>query len=203
MSLEQRFATLLSQAGIFDIRSNGTVWETLAAHYSEPHRHYHNLAHIDSMLDLLMSLEAGEPALELAIWFHDVIYDPKATDNEERSARFFQTSLGHALHPALAADVVRLILATQHSAPRTGLADEDLIRDIDLSILAAPPETYRTYAAAIRKEYAHVPDEAFSKGRAAVLNHFLASPVFTTPAFIGKEQAARSNLGSELVSLAL
>ena len=113
------------------------IWLLLEGHYVESHRHYHNLQHIGSMLARLDNPHPGDDAVELAIWFHDIVYDPESPDNETRSARLFEECLGRTVAADLTADVVRLILATDYSRARTGRSDEDLIRDIDLSILAS------------------------------------------------------------------
>lgn len=178
-------------------------WELLASHYSEPHRHYHNLHHIDAMLACMDHSRQGDPAMELAVWFHDVVYDPKALDNEAQSACLFQDCLSGSLNADISADVVRLILATDHSNPRSGRLDEDLIRDIDLSILAADPATYLVYCAAIRDEYSHVPDPEFVAGRQAVLVRFLSGQIYQTDKSSACEAAARRNIQSEIARLGM
>lgn len=175
-----------------------TTAERLFARYAEVHRHYHNLAHLEHMLGVLDSLSPQSDALELAIWFHDVVYDPKSSKNESLSAGFFQEHLGAALSPGIVADVTRLILATDHARPRTGAEDEDLLRDLDLAILAAPPDEYRVYREAIRREYSHVPDLDFAKGRRAVLTRFLENRIYHTAAFVNSESVARENLAHEI-----
>lgn len=149
------------------------------------------------MLEKLDLVGAGNIKLKFAIWFHDVVYDPKARDNEEQSAALFESTLGGHLDDDITKDVVRLILATDHGREKTGMEDEDLMRDIDLTILASSEEEYREYALAIRKEYAHVPDEDFRKGRSAVLERFLKGPIFATGSFSNLESVARRNLESE------
>ncbi len=103
---------------------------------------------------------------------------------------------------SLSIDVRRLILATDHSITGGRSEDENLIRDIDLSILAAPPLNYDRYSAAIRQEYSHVPDEEFAIGRGRVLRHFLDSKIYQTAEFIASEGTAKANLTRELDSLA-
>jgi predicted metal-dependent HD superfamily phosphohydrolase len=191
-----RFSQLCTRSGI-NPRVAHRSWELLEKRYSEPHRQYHNLSHVDAMLALL-DLPQGNPAMELAIWFHDAVYDPRAGDNEERSARLFQKSLGGSLDATKATDVVRLILATDHSKPPRGSLDESLIRDVDLSILSADPADYLAYSAAIRDEYSHVPDQEYIIGRQAVLMKFLSSRIYQTETFSVFEGAARRNIESEI-----
>lgn len=83
----------------------GRLWEKyIAARYTEPQRHYHTLAHLEEMLRRLDEFEANAPAahrlpaggtqrlvLELALLFHDAVYDPQRGDNEERSAVWFES----------------------------------------------------------------------------------------------------------------
>jgi predicted metal-dependent HD superfamily phosphohydrolase len=196
MRYRERFLNLCVKTGISSAVSS-EVWSILESRYSESHRHYHNLRHIGSMLEKLDLIDAGNIGLEFAIWFHDVVYDPKARDNEEQSAVLFESMLGGHLDDEIAKEVVRLILATDHARVKTGRHDENLMRDIDLTILASSEDEYREYASAIRREYAHVPDEDFRRGRSAVLEHFLKAPIFGTVSFSRFESAARLNLESE------
>lgn len=177
------------------------IWNLLEDRYREPHRHYHNLRHITSMLEQLDRLHPGGDAVELSIWYHDIVYDPRSGENEVLSARLFEECLGRALDAKLSADVVRLILATDYSRERTGRPDEDLIRDIDLSILAADPALYTAYRVAIRREFSHVPDREFIAGRQAVLTRFLAGRIYFTVGFREFEAAARRNIAMELECL--
>ena len=198
--MEQRFTALCLRLGIqpYLVR---TTWCLLQEHYSETHRHYHHLAHIEAMLAWLDSCTPDNERIELAIWFHDVIYDPKSAFNEENSARFFETCFGSSLRPGLVEDVVRLIMATKHGNPRTGPIDENLISDIDLTILAAAHPNYEAYRLAIRREYSHVPQPDYIRGRGAVLSHFLQSPIFVTGPFQHLEDRARQNILAELRQL--
>jgi predicted metal-dependent HD superfamily phosphohydrolase len=154
------------------------------------------------MLSKMDQVSPCDTAMELAIWYHDVIYDAQACDNEERSATFFEAELGHRLDKDLSARVVRMILATDYARPRSGATDEDLIRDLDLSVLASTPEEYRAYTLAVRREYAHVPDADFRRGRRTVMERFLRGSVFHTAVFVREESRARQNILAELDSFA-
>jgi len=133
---------------------------------------YHNLAHIEDCLEKFARFQslADDPrAVELAIWFHDIVYDPRAKDNEERSA----DEAAVFLQGTEFVDSVRiLILATEHNE-ESGSRDARLLCDIDLSILGSERELYQTYSKAIREEYAWVSDEEYRAGRAKVLRRFL------------------------------
>lgn len=154
----------------------------------------------------LVSYLATEPLLlELAIWFHDCVYNPKASDNEQRSAEVCRTLLSPFPLNSVQADfVTRIILATKHAAPAV-MPDERLMVDLDLAILGAPQDRYDAYAAAIRTEYAHMNDAAFKSGRTHILKGFLARPaIFMTDTFLQKYEAfARDNLRREIDRLAV
>lgn len=195
-----RFQELCHRVGVADPAAT-TVFAALVRHYSEDHRRYHNLAHIDRMLGWLDIVGENLDAIELAIWFHDVIYDPLGTDNEDKSARFFRDGLGRSLPSSLADAVERLILATDLKRARSGRDDENLMIDIDLSILGASPGDYAAYRDAIRSEYAVVPEESFRAGRGAILRHFLSQPIYHTQSFQQLEPQARRNMQQELASL--
>jgi predicted metal-dependent HD superfamily phosphohydrolase len=177
--------------------------DDLIAAYAAPNRHYHNLAHIEDCLDKLARVDglsaAEREILTEAIWWHDVIYDPTRPDNEELSAQL----AGQHVAAHLRAEVGRLIRLTQthqvEPADRLGA----ILISIDLSILAAEPQHYDAYAAAIRREYAHVPDDAYRAGRADVLCRFAARPVIYPDAAFARacDDKARDNLAREIASL--
>lgn len=184
-----------------------SVATDLITRWSEPHRHYHALDHLETCLAQLDAHRtlADEPnIIELALWFHDAVYDPRASDNEARSARLAADTLRAAGLPESAiSKVERLILATRaHEAD--GDPDTALLLDIDLSILGASPDAYQTYAAAIRREYAWVPEPDYRAKRAAILSRFLQRPrsFLTEPFFTRHEALARANLAREIQTLA-
>lgn len=180
----------------------------LRARYAEPSLNYHNQAHIDACLaefDAIRPAFRDPAAVELAIWFHDAIYDPRKTDNEERSADLADAMLSAAGVTRQTVETVRrLILATKHDAVPTD-HDAQLLVDIDLSILGSADAAFDAYEQAIRQEYAHVPDETFRTGRAAVLRKFLARDrIYATECFASRfEAAARRNLQRSIEGLSL
>ncbi len=181
-------------------------FQQLVVAYSEPGRFYHNLVHIANVLSILgRSADRREPELlELATWFHDAVYDPRAPDNEERSAVLAAEALGQlGLARPRIERVAALIRMTQHHRADAGDTDALLFLDADLAILGTPPDKYKDYARAIRQEYAWVPEPDYRSGRRAVLEGFLARPrIFATPAmFEEREAAARRNLAAEIAEL--
>ena len=178
-------------------------WLELSAAYGDPARAYHNLNHIADCLvrlDEHVRLAIDPVAVEFAIWFHDIVYDTHAPDNEERSAVAATEFLSATTHGAVVADLIR---ATRHDG-RPGTPDSALLCDIDLSILGRPPAVYDAYARAIRQEYAWVPLPDFVRGRTRVLESFLDRPsVFALEKMeeIYGEHA-RTNLEREIRELA-
>ncbi len=124
--------------------------------YSEAKRAYHNLSHIDRMLSWLDRSGHHSDAVEFAIWFHDAVYEPLGSGNEAKSAQYFADHIGLFVGGKLAEDVERLVMATDPTLSRSGREDEDLIIDIDLSILGSKPEDYEAYQTAVRSEYSSV-----------------------------------------------
>jgi len=175
----------------------------LLRRWSEPHRRYHDVEHLATVLSIVDELEA--PAeIRLAAWYHDAVYDPRSADNEERSARLAVdalTALGVA--PNQVDEVARLVRLTLGHEVRDGDVNGALLCDADLAVLARSTDGYDRYAAAIREEYAHVPEEAFRAGRAAVLRHLLDLPaVYRLPRLRDRwEEPARANLRRELDAL--
>lgn len=175
--------------------------------WSEPQRHYHTPQHLQECLTLAASTANGLPeraALELALWFHDAVYDVQATDNEARSADWAAQALGElGVDAAIVARVQTLILATCHQAATSTDLTTQLLLDIDLAILGAPPARFAEYEAQIRAEYAWVPMPLFRSRRAALLQQFLARPqLYQTPRLHAQlETAARYNLQQALAGL--
>ncbi|GHF88263.1 HD domain-containing protein [Deinococcus ficus] len=172
-------------------------------HYRAPDRAYHDDRHVRGMLTALGVRGVLTPALALAVWGHDVVYDARRHDNEARSADLLDDWLAAKQAPAdVRARVRSMILATRHAeAPAT--QEEALLVDADLGILGAPPGPFAAYDAAIRREYAHVPDAAYRPARRAVLQGFLDRPrLFVTPEFADLEAQARMNLRGAVAALA-
>jgi predicted metal-dependent HD superfamily phosphohydrolase len=175
------------------------IFRELERGYGENDLAYHNLVHIEDccrQLDGCRDLAEDVVAVELAIFFHDLIYDPRRSDNEELSS---ECAKGFLAGTGFADQVAGLILATKHT---TQASDHDarLICDIDLSILGRSEDVYARYAGAIREEYAWVPEADYRAGRRAVLENFLGrESIFSHDVFVEKyEAAARRNLADEI-----
>ncbi len=198
-ALEARWLSLCAQAGL----DGSAEWRELSAAYGDPARAYHNWNHIADCLvrlDEYAHLATDPVALEFAIWFHDIIYDTHAPDNEERSAVIAGEFLAATTHGD---EVGRLIRATRHEGtPKTG--DAALLCDIDLSILGRAPGPYDAYARAIRQEYSWVPQEDYAKGRTQVLEGFLGRSSIFVMGELQKAYGAhaRVNLKREIAILA-
>ncbi|OSC73392.1 hypothetical protein B5181_00470 [Streptomyces sp. 4F] len=181
--------------------------DNLLARWQEPQRHYHTLAHLAAVLDHVDVLEeyADDPdVVRLAAWFHDAVYLPDRSENEERSARLAERALPEAGVPAgKTAEVARLVRLTVTHSPAGDDRDGRVLCDADLAILASPPSAYAAYTAAVRQEYHFVPDDAFREGRAAILRQLLDLPrLFHTPHGRREwEATARYNLTGELEML--
>lgn len=182
------------------------VYEALIVAYSASDRYYHSLTHIQdclSIFDETQFLAAQPEAVELAIWFHDAIYDPKRSDNEERSAAWAKAAIAQSgLSSELAEYVSSLILATHHHAIAQD-KDTQLLLDVDLSILGQKPEIYWRYEENIRKEYAWIPEDFFRQKRIEILRSFLErSHIYYLDIYQDKlERQARQNLKQAIAML--
>lgn len=185
-----------------------TDYLTLRRAYDEPHRAYHSFAHIAACLRWYdAAVEAGAAArndlLELAIWFHDAIYDPHRSDNEARSARWWQ-KLAHkaGVVQGQVAQVADWIMLTRHvDAPGDPLAA--LLIDIDLAILGSEAEGFAEFERQVRQEYRWVPGLIYRRKRREVLRSFLARPrVYGTEYFEARlGQQAMLNLTQAVAAL--
>lgn len=197
--LEQRWHAFADKTNLPDPQA---IWSAIHTLYTIPDRHYHNLEHIADSLGKLDAWPEPCPersTIELAIWFHDIIQDNKRNDNEDASAALLTYFLRH--HP-LESEAASLILATHHKET-SGMKPEEIMCDIDLSILGSDPEKYQSYAEGIRKEYDWVPAEEFAEKRAAVLKAFLEREniYHTQHARQLWQEQAQINLKEEITSL--
>ena len=186
-------------------------WNVLRDAYGGPDRHYHSLEHIDAMLGLATAygeeIEDRE-AVDLAIFFHDVIYDAKdggGGANERLSAAKFSDFAAEAVNAVALSQrrrakiVAWIELTYTHRCGEDVDGDGRLFMDFDMSILAADRETYLRYARNVRREYAHVPGVAWRVGRSRFLAS-AASPthsVFSSTHFAAREADARRNANAE------
>jgi predicted metal-dependent HD superfamily phosphohydrolase len=189
-----------------DSPTSRTEWAAVVAAWSEPHRRYHDLAHLAAVLGIvgeLASAATDPDAVRLAAWYHDVVYDPQRSDNEQVSAERARAGLRGLVGEERLAEVERLVLLTAGHDPADGDANGAVLCDADLAVLASPPEAYAAYASAVREEYGHLPDDVFAGGRAAVLEQLLALPaLYRLPAVAERWTGrARANLTAELTLL--
>ena len=202
---QQRWLDLWSRLG--GEGSGASIFAQLAAAYAEPARAYHTMEHIRDCLaelDLSRDLAQRPDEVEAALWFHDAVYRPGASDNEDQSAELARTALSVAAVPREVADrTAALVLATRHAGvPRS--PHEQLICDIDLSILGREPGIFDAFERRIRREYAWVPAPMYRRERSAILSGFLRRrSIYQTDQFRHRYEAlARANLQRLLDQLA-
>jgi predicted metal-dependent HD superfamily phosphohydrolase len=198
---EKRWEETWSLAGL---PPPGGLLRQLIDLYAQPHRAYHNLGHVMECLELAASVRlrlANPPDVELALWYHDAVYQPRAADNEERSAALAAAGLT-SLQPSRVETITALIVATKHQAIPT-TQDARFVVDIDLAILGAAPPRFDAYEVSIRREYRWVPGPLFARKRREVLRGFLGRPsIYSTPYFRSRlEEQARANLTRSLARL--
>ena len=199
---QARFERALQGVGGGAGAEGARTFEELVSRYAEPHRRYHTLEHIEQCLrgfDRFRGLAERPAEVELAIWFHDMVYDPRATDNEARSAELARARLlGHGASGPATDRVVAHILATEKH--RGDDRDSALVIDLDLSILGAEWPAFVAFERAIRVEYKHVPTLLFEIGRKRVLRSFARRPTIYRFDEIRQEleASARENLRRRL-----
>ena len=188
----------------FGATADTRLLSTLEAAYTEPHRHYHTLQHLEECFAHFEDLKhfALRPdEVEIALWFHDAVYDTRRQDNEERSARWAVQALSPVSREA-AGRVRALVMATRHDAVPEGI-DAQVLVDVDLAILGAPEARFDQYEAQVREEYAWVPGVLYRRGRRRILESFLARPaIYNTEEFLVRlEGPARTNIARSLARL--
>ena len=197
----QRWHDLMQTWSVDPIQADKQFDDVCLA-YSGPGRFYHTLDHVLAVLATAGSLASYTKnlnAVKLATWLHDVIYDSRASDNEERSAEY-ALCLCEELAIPEGERVAALIRKTKtHDAGDD--VDAQVLLDADLAILGASESDYLAYAENIRREYAWVPESDYRKGRRQVLERFLTRPrIFHFLSHL--EEPARRNLAAEIARLA-
>ena len=205
--LEQQWIALGASLG-FDPVLSSRAYLRLMEGYSEDGRHYHNLEHVAAMLRHLQPHDAqlqDVAVVYLAVWYHDLIYNAKRSDNEAQSAvvaGLELQKLGFAPDRIMRVEALINHTASHVDAP---LDDHDAawLLDADLAALGGSPEAYQAYAEAIRKEYKHVPSLIYRPARKKILKRFLSAPrLYRTDYFYQeREEAARRNLQHEIDTL--
>lgn len=196
---------LMHSLAAIGARRDPAIFEALAAAYRSPGRYYHGERHVTECLARFAELRpmAEHPGeIEVALWFHDAVYDTRRDDNEARSAAWAASFLRAAGAGRQTVDrVAHLVLATR-SHDADGI-DAEIMLDVDLAILGAPAEAFEAYDAAIRREYAWVGDAEFRRRRAQILRGFLDRPaIYRTPPFHARYEArARGNLARKVAEL--
>ncbi len=184
-----------------DVDPPETLLPELISAYSESHRAYHTLQHLSECFAHLGASRCSpdDPAaLDLALWFHDAIYDTKRNDNESRSAEWARRALA-GLSAERLDRIEELVLVTRHAAAPT-TPDQELLLDVDLSILGATVARFEQYESQVRFEYAWVPDEVYRDARGKILRGFMDRPVLFHTAHFSRlcEAPARINLRRSL-----
>jgi predicted metal-dependent HD superfamily phosphohydrolase len=182
------------------------LFHGLVENYSEPHRKYHTMQHLEECFAHLTRVRAlAERPLEVefAIWFHDLLYDTHRQDNEERSAEWArQCAIASGLADDQASRIYELVIATTHNAIPVG-RDAAVLVDIDLAILGAEVERFDEYEIQVRKEYSWVPEPLYRTGRRKILQQFASrESIYNTEYFRAELEArARSNIARSLARL--
>ena len=174
-------------------------FDKIIKHYSEPHRAYHTLKHIKNSLkefDEVKDLCEKPNEVEFAIWFHDIIYNPRKDNNEEKSADLaYKKAKEMNLSKNFAEDIKQFILASKHQTTPTRI-DAQIMIDIDLAGFGKSEKEFWEQNKLVRKEYSFYSDKDFNLGRSILLNSFLIrSHIYLTKHFRKKyETQARKNI---------
>jgi len=196
----------------FNLSAHADIFEKLVTVYGEKHRAYHTLEHIDACLrhlDAVTDIAERPHEIEMALWFHDAVYNPFSGTNEQDSADWAQKFLkdGGIADESIERierieRIYKLIMITQNHSNTTEV-DAGLMLDIDLSILGAAPEIYSEFERNVRKEYRRVPRFIFKKKRKEILQNFLSNDhIYNHPYFSDMLEAqARDNMSRAIIAL--
>lgn len=184
------------------------LWQYIAVRYNETQRAYHSLQHIQQLFVQFEQIKhhLNEPhIIALALYYHDVIYDPRRSDNELKSAEYMVEALKGYLSAEQCQHIYALIMMTathelHECLDKDTVSDAAYLLDMDLSILGTPWSEYQVYAQAVRQEYRHIANEDYRTGRIAVLQKLFAHPVLYLTAYYHNqfEVQARDNIKREI-----
>lgn len=199
--LAQAWNQLCNCLGVFHNSTILNFYNLIERQYCQPHRYYHTLKHIDHCLKEFIQVRdqiSSPNEVEMAIWFHDYIYETKSQDNELRSAEAaVAVAQKIGMREQSCSKIREMILATKHDVPTETLnRDTEILVDIDLSILGSSDSIFDQYEIDIRREYYWVEEKLFCEKRRSIIEHFLARPqIYATDYFKNKyEEEARRNL---------
>lgn len=209
LTLERRLQTFFSTNFKIDDAKAIDLQKNIFERYYENHRRYHTMDHISHCLwelDRLESATLHKAEIELALWYHDAIYEIRSKTNEEDSAKLLIEVLAPFETKLNLETVKDLILASKHlgGTPAKQSPEIDAFLDIDLSILGRTPIDYEVYKRQIRDEYRSVGNLLYAYGRKKVLRHFLSQTLFRTEGFRSRyEEQAKKNLAEEITNYRL
>jgi predicted metal-dependent HD superfamily phosphohydrolase len=182
------------------------VYHRIIEHYEAPWRVYHNRSHLEAVfqvLDNVFPAHQHDPAVNLALWFHDFIYEPCANGCEAMSAnvlRFYGYNTLD-LSPAVVEDAAVAVRETDYLKEPSTLISM-VVSDCDLAILSEPDAVFKAYEAAVRAEYSMVSDPMFQAGRTGILRSFLRKEhIYSRDEMRDRERQARINVGASLHTL--
>ena len=204
MTLLARWQSAWRQLGASD--ADEDLFQRLVACYSEPHRKYHTLQHLNECfahLESVRSIAERPGEVELGLWFHDAIYKTSRKDNEERSAEWARDSArAGGLSEDQANRIFGLVMITKHNAVPVG-RDAEVLVDVDLGILGSAPARFDEYEGQVREEYPWVPGPLYRKERRRILQEFANRPtIYRTDYFRAAYEAqARDNIARSLARL--
>lgn len=179
------------------------LWKEVEKHYSGPKRHYHTLQHLDNLFIQLIEVKEQIENWEIllfTLYYHDIVYNPLKSDNEEKSAEFAEKRMTQISVPNNEIERCKQQILATKSHFKSADNDTNYFTDADLSVLGQDWNSYSSYSKNVRKEYAIYPDLVYNPGRKKVLKHFLEMErIFKTDFFYRMfEIQAKQNLKREM-----
>ena len=198
----ERFFEIWSRCGGGERKDR--IFDEIETHYLEPHRYYHTTAHIVFCLGELDKVFADirqreiplqQDAVELGIWFHDVVLEIPGANNEQKSAEYFLEVSDGCLNDELRIRVHDAIIATTHKSSSDAL-ESQLTVDIDLSGLAQSWSEFLADTRQVRAEFSHLSDKEFNVDQGKFMKSLLDSAsIYSTEYYLGThETTARRNV---------
>jgi len=203
--IKSTYINLIQEYGV-ELSSSETLWKEIRTNYSQRKRYYHNIEHLEDLLDQLTSVKQEIKkwnVILFTLFYHDIVYKSTKKDNEEQSAILASNRMNEigVSKKDIKHSYAQIIATKSHKENID--PDTNYFTDADLSILGRAPKVYQNYCHKIREEYSIYPKFLYNKGRKKVINHFLSmNRIFKTQEFYNKfEEQAKHNLNQELKML--
>jgi len=177
----KEFKHTLNTDGLQKILSQWNIKMTIDEilnRWSEPQRHYHTIKHLQDLMNKIIALHKKGTIsdlecekLVLIALFHDIVYEPLSSTNEEDSAKMFMDNIDINSAPndikTHIDEICQAILDTKRHQPSTWISK--IFCGMDMSIVNSTYDELLEWENGIWNEFNAVGKEKYKAGRLSFL----------------------------------